>query len=223
MTSKIPRARKESSTSEALIDATEAILLDEGYSAISTRKIGERAGVKSPLIHYYFKSIDDLYLAVFRRAVKRSGDILASQRPVMGMWESNEDPQARLGAELTALASHRPALRAELTAYAGRVRTQLVSELTKQLERDGAEPGIPPTVAAMLLTSVARQMRLEKGLGITSGHEETRTYIMQWLANLEDHGGGPPGLNLGLPTGQGGLKAPKGNRNKAKRPSSGDD
>ena len=58
---------ENSAMRDALIDATEQLIREEGYAAVSTRRIAAKAGVKGPLIHYYFNTIDDLYLAVFRR------------------------------------------------------------------------------------------------------------------------------------------------------------
>ncbi len=196
-----PGRRKQSddsATRNALIDATQALLLEEGYAAVSSRKIGERAGVKSPLIHYYFATIDDLYLAVFRRSVENSladhQAVLDSGRPLSALWEFSDDPRSRLGNELTALANHRPAIRDELVSHGDRIREIEVTALTRHFERKGLKAGISPAVAAMLLSSVTRQMRVERSLGITNGHQETREYFERWLAQYDATGEAPPGL-----------------------------
>lgn len=198
-----PGRRKQSDdsgTRNALIDATEALLIEEGYAAVSSRKIGEKAGVKPPLIHYYFASIDDLYLALFRRSVESSEEdyqaVLESQRPLAALWEFSDDPRSTLGAELLALANHRPALRAELAAYGQRVREIQVTALKRHLDGQSLKPGIPPIVAAYILSSVARQMRVEKTLGVTNGHQETLDYFQQWLGMFDAAGTAPPGLEV---------------------------
>jgi len=37
---------------DALLDAAEQLLVEIGYSAITTRKLAERAGVNHGLVHY---------------------------------------------------------------------------------------------------------------------------------------------------------------------------
>ena len=50
-----------------LLDAAEQLLIDEGYAAVTSRRVAEKAGLKPQLVHYYFRTMDDLFLEVFRR------------------------------------------------------------------------------------------------------------------------------------------------------------
>ncbi len=52
-----PRA---SATRERLLEAAILEIADKGIGGIRTRSVAERAGVNSALIHYHFKSMDDL-------------------------------------------------------------------------------------------------------------------------------------------------------------------
>jgi AcrR family transcriptional regulator len=186
---KAKKSPVDSATRVALIDAVEALLIEEGYAAISTRKIGERAGVKSPLIHYYFNSIDDLYLAVFRRSIEASIEgaeaVLAGRLPLSSLWSFESEPRAKLGSELTALANHRPALKAELAAYGERMMDIQVAAVERRIAQVDVKPQLPPVVAVMLLNSVTRELRLENALGLSRGHAETRAYLQKWLDRFE--------------------------------------
>ena len=42
------------------MDAAEQLLLEEGYAAVTSRRVGARAGLKPQLVHYYFRTMDDL-------------------------------------------------------------------------------------------------------------------------------------------------------------------
>ena len=42
-------------------------MLDEGYAAVTSRRVAARARLKPQLVHYYFRTMDDLFLEVFRR------------------------------------------------------------------------------------------------------------------------------------------------------------
>ncbi|EUA30299.1 bacterial regulatory s, tetR family protein [Mycobacterium xenopi 4042] len=50
-----------------LLDAAEQLMLEEGYAAVTSRRVAQKAALKPQLVHYYFRTMDDLFLAAFRR------------------------------------------------------------------------------------------------------------------------------------------------------------
>src|ERR1041384_4891373 len=80
-----------------LVEAADSILIAEGAHAISARQVAEQAGLKPQLVHYYFKTMDDLLIAVFRRAqegyLQRHEEALASRQPLNALWKLNNEPQ----------------------------------------------------------------------------------------------------------------------------------
>ena len=40
---------------------------EEGYAAVTSRRVADAAGLKPQLVHYYFRTMEDLFLEVFRR------------------------------------------------------------------------------------------------------------------------------------------------------------
>ena len=72
-----PRTR---ATRAQLLDAAEQLMLEEGYAAVTSRRVGRKAGISPQLVHYYFRTMDDLFLEVFRRRAEegfapvRAGD-----------------------------------------------------------------------------------------------------------------------------------------------------
>src|SRR5215218_5058231 len=87
-----PRVGREA-TREALIAATAQIMLDEGYAAATSRRVAAKAGVKPALVHYYFPSMDDLFVAVLRAGaeanLKRQRQAFAETNPLHSLWEIN--------------------------------------------------------------------------------------------------------------------------------------
>src|SRR5688572_17461287 len=65
-----------------LLDAAERVMIAEGYAAVTSRRVAAEAGLKPQLVHYYFATMDDLFLAVFRRraevGLERQAAALAS-------------------------------------------------------------------------------------------------------------------------------------------------
>lgn len=180
-----------STTREALIDATECLLREEGYAAVSSRRIGAKAGVKGPLIHYYFSSIDDLYLAVFRRIIEaglvQMEAILASDRPLHALWNFAKDPlRARLTTEFMALANHRPAIRDEIAQVASETRLLQIEGITRYMKSKGIDPPFPIASIPVIMSSVSHLLSLETALGISDGHSETESVVENFLNSLEE-------------------------------------
>src|SRR4029077_6207565 len=82
-------------TREALIEATAQILLDEGYAAATSRRGGAKAGGKPALVHYYFPSMDDLFVAVLRDKaetnLQHQRDAIAEAKPLHALWQLSSD------------------------------------------------------------------------------------------------------------------------------------
>jgi AcrR family transcriptional regulator len=108
-----------------LLDAAEMLMLEDGYAAVTSRRLAARAGLKPQLVHYYFRTMDDLFLALCRRrdnqGLQRQALALASAQPLWALWDLGRDPRGTaMTIEFVALANHRKAIRAELAASAER-------------------------------------------------------------------------------------------------------
>ena len=75
---------------ETIVDAASALINAKGVRGLSLAEVGERLGLSSTSIAYYFKRRDDLAAACFERAL----DILAAQVEAAGREAT---PQARVG------------------------------------------------------------------------------------------------------------------------------
>lgn len=190
-TSKRRIGAEGSATRLKLLDAAQQLMLEEGYAAVTSRRVGAKAGLKPQLVHYYFRTMDDLFLAMFRRGAERNLErqrrAFDSPRPLRALWEFNGEPDGvALIAEFTALANHRPAIRKEVAAYAERFREQEAAALANLFAERGIDTGdLPPVVIPVLMTSVSRVLVMEHALGMKSGHAETRAAVEQWLDRLE--------------------------------------
>lgn len=70
-------AGKDKSTEQHIIDTAMHVFFTEGRLHATTQEIADAAGINRTLIHYYFRSRDQLFDAVFERA--RAGSIRESQ------------------------------------------------------------------------------------------------------------------------------------------------
>ncbi|WP_102143583.1 TetR/AcrR family transcriptional regulator [Mycobacterium hubeiense] len=184
------RAVRESATRRALIQATAQIMLDEGYAAATSRRVAAKAGVRPALVHYYFPSMDDLYLAVLRAGAEvnlhRQRDALTEEAPLHALWRLNSTQGAHLWMEFMALANHRKAIRSEIASYADRFRDLEESALAMALHAHQVDVDeFPPVVMSMIVASLARILLLERGLGITRGHAEAQEFIDRYLDRFD--------------------------------------
>jgi AcrR family transcriptional regulator len=188
---------EDSETRTALLDAAEQLILEEGYAAATSRRVAARAGLKPQLVHYYFRTMDDLFLALVRRGAERNLErqarALASPNPLRALWEISCDPSgSAMTMELSALSNHRKAIQAELSTYGDRFRALQSDALAGLLSRDGdAAPDIPPDVLSFLITSVSQILVMEEKLGMSRGHAELRAMVERYLDRFEGGGAEP--------------------------------
>ena len=185
-----------SATRDVILDATERVLVELGYGAVTTRRVAERGGLKAPLVHYYYKTTDDLLLATYRRGAERSlqrhAEAMAVDNPLRALWEVNTDPdRTALALEFMALANRHPTIRAEIGLYAEQIRAIEHVAISRYLRaQPGAEP-FSPMALTVILAAVARGLVMEAGVGIALGHAETQGEIDALLVRLSQSAASP--------------------------------
>jgi AcrR family transcriptional regulator len=185
---------ENSATRAALLDAAELLMQEEGYAAVTSRRLGGRAGVKPQLVHYYFRTMDDLFIAMFQRRADRvlefAAQALDSDQPLSALWDQSRDPtDVAMNLEFMALANHRKALRTAMGEFGDRLRRLQEQSLARYFERRGIEPQIPPGAVTLLLASVGQVLVLEATIGMSNAHAETAALVESYLRRLEGAGG----------------------------------
>jgi len=172
-----------------LMDAAEAILCDEGYIGISARNVATRAGFTKQLLYYYFRTMDDLILALVRRInerrLERFENALLSAEPLRALWALNTDPSgAALATELTAIASHRDAVRAEIVTSAQQFRALQARTVSKLVSKSGQKASDSAAAIVMIAAALAKTVVSEAALGLTEGHAEALTVVERMLTQF---------------------------------------
>src|SRR5579884_2082069 len=189
-------ARRE--TEDAFLDAAERLLIEVGYANISTRRLAEEAGANHGLVHYYFGSMEQLFVSVLERftdrLIARQRAMYAADVPFIEKWrtamayldEDRESGYQKIWYELQAMAWNKPELRERVA----RVRRQwfevLVEAFTKAADEYGLDPELVPGPAlAALVGTFNEGIILERLSGIRDGHAELLAMIDRWLVSLE--------------------------------------
>jgi len=170
-----------------LLNCAVQILRDEGASAVTARRLAEQVGLGRHIVHYYFGTLDEVFVAVMRDEGARSEEMLREAAKTGDALKLLWDSMLESGTvilELMKLAIHHPSIAREYKIYTDRFR-HAVSEI---LEQYAAAHGIvlpaSPSATALLLQSVATNIAIERSLDISVGHDDSQKALLDWLSGV---------------------------------------
>lgn len=173
-----------------LLDAAERVMGRDGYPAVTSRNVGNEAGVNQKLVFYYFQNMEELVVATFRR---RSEGFLAelealqnSATPVRSLWALISHRSGRLVIEFMAMSTRNEALRKEVAAYSARANQLINSVLERALAaapKEGCTAS--PAIVNFAMASLARNLILESELGLLDSPAELTASIESWIDELD--------------------------------------
>ena len=193
-----PSTRAE--TEDAFLDAAERLLIEVGYSGISTRRLAEEAGANHGLVHYYFGSMENLFVRVLERFTE---SLIARQREMYGRtdisgaekWRTamgylESDLAAgypKIWLELQALGWNRP----DIAERVAQVNSEWRAVLTDAFDRIMGEYGVdreqfPLAAVVSLVLTFNEGIMVERLSGISTGHRDLLEMVERWLESLEE-------------------------------------
>jgi TetR/AcrR family transcriptional regulator len=178
-------------TRETILNATESIMVEEGYSAVTSRRVAEKAALKSQLVHYHFGTMDDLFVAVYERSEKeflqRHLRAVSSENPLRALWDLSVHPtRTRLSQEFIALSARRKSMRKITARVLEQIHSINAIFIAKYLERSGLDvDDYPPLVISHIINGLSRALVNEESMGISIGRAEVLAFAERWLSSLE--------------------------------------
>jgi AcrR family transcriptional regulator len=185
-------------TEERFLDAAERLLVDVGYANISTRRLAEEAGANHGLVHYYFGSMQHLFLRVLERfterLIARQREMYAAPTPFIEKWRAAmsfldqdlENGYQKVWFELQAMAWNHPELKEHLARVHSQWRGVLREAFANAMEKYGLdEEHFPLEAMTALVLTFNEGIILERLGGITQGQTELLAMIDRWLVSLE--------------------------------------
>lgn len=170
-----------------LIQAAVEIINTEGYAALSARTLAERVGLKRQIVHYYFRTMEDLLLAVVRHfgeeALARLKQTMESESPLRAIWQEEPDASATSHAFM-AMSKHLPRIREEVELYFRKSHELKVEAVAAYFAAKASPPELSPAVAVTIVQSIAQGLKEQEFLGRVSGQAETKALMEDWLAKL---------------------------------------
>lgn len=183
---------ERSKTRGLLLEAAEELMRAEGYAAVTSRRLAAHAGLKPQLVHYYFRTMDDLFLELFNRTAEqylaRQSALLDAPEPLAALWDISFDRQwGVLAAEFVALANHRKAIGAAIAEFGERSRKIVTEILTRVfVEKHVDTAKWPPVALAFTMECIARSLVSEIALGMSSGHKEFLELFPRFVEQLSE-------------------------------------
>jgi AcrR family transcriptional regulator len=195
-----PAPSTRADTENAFLDAAERLLIEVGYSGISTRRLAEEAGANHGLVHYYFGSMENLFVRVLERFTER---LISRQREMyarpdispLEKWRTaiaylESDLAAgypKIWLELQALGWNQP----DIAERVGRVNGQWRAVLTEAFDEMMDEYGLdrerfPLEAMVGLVMTFNVGIMVERLSGITAGHRDLLRMVERWLESLEE-------------------------------------
>jgi AcrR family transcriptional regulator len=176
------------------LDAAEAVMLQDGYAAVTSRRLETETGLK---LHYHFGTVDELFIAVVRRRgesnLARLADAFASPEPLRAWWRMASDRRgSRLLVEITAAANHRPALRAEVAEIARESRRVEIEALERLVDEYGIDRDVfPPSLLGVTVQGLAFAMAYDQVAGFETAQEEASAAMNRFVDHLEERRSAP--------------------------------
>jgi len=181
----------------ALLDAAERLLVERGHAGITTRSLANEAGVNNGLVHYYFGSMEEVFVQTLERftdrLIERQRAMYGAEGPFIDKWRTAwefqeddlDDGYSKIWLELQAMAWNRPELRERLAHIESEWREVLTEAFGQALEEYGVADRFPTDAVVAMVMTFVQGFALERLLGITTGHDALLTWIREWLESLE--------------------------------------
>ena len=182
----------------AFLDAAERLLVEKGYSAITTRHLAAEAGLNPGLVHYYFGSIDEVLVQVAERftarLTTRQREMYASDAPFLEKWRTatrylEEDLAAgypKVFFELSALSWNRPRLQERVQALQSGWRAILTEAFERAADEYGLDrEDVPVDVLVALVMTFQQGLHLQRLSGIADGHAALLAWVDGRIESLE--------------------------------------
>lgn len=155
-------ARRNPASADAILDAAEAVLLENGYAGFSIEAVARRARAGKPTIYRWWPSKAALLLEVYQRQKRDidyggtasvEEDMFRFLRSLLRQWR--DTPTGSTFRSLIAEAQSDSAAAAALADYARERRSHTGKIVERAIARGEVRPDIDPTLVADMLASYA--------------------------------------------------------------------
>jgi AcrR family transcriptional regulator len=195
------RAQQRAATRQAILDATVACLIDDGYSALATRRIAARAGIAQSTLMHHFPTREELLTEAVTnlalRMTEQALDIVDLEhiaRPdrreavLDQAWAEFTSPPALAAAQLWAAAWAEPELTPTLRDIEERLTRIILGAAGAFLPELAEDRRLPVLIDAvvMLIRGLVMAIPISGIEDVNRRWEAMKPFLMQAAAQLLD-------------------------------------
>lgn len=185
------KGAESSSVRMALIEAAQDIIREEGTAAVTTGRLAKELDLSRHIIHYYFGTVEDLFIAVMRHEGDAAAlwyeQVIASDAPLRSLWAHPGVLGSRT-LEYLAMALRSKAIEAEVRRSTEALRSLFRRAIELHLARHNLTSNVPPAAIAIMILAIARTLDSSERLGVSEGNHETKMLVEGWIEMFERTG-----------------------------------
>ena len=184
---------------QRLVELAREIIHEEGCAAVTAGRLAKQVGLGRPTVHYYFGTIEELFVAVIRHegeeVRKWLAEALKTGNPLRVIWNPSRE-LVPLTFELIAMAIRSEAIQAETRRYTELYRDMLTTAIERYLVERGLKTNAPPIAIGLIVQGLSQALAGDSACGVSAGHRETEALVEGWISTFEQSGNWPVGSAL---------------------------
>src|SRR5690348_5384291 len=170
---------------ERFLDAAERLLVEMSWGEVTVRRLATAAGLNHGLVHYYFGSMEEVFVQVLERfttrLIERQREMYGADMPFLEKWRTAigyldadlDSGYQKIWYELQAMAWNRPDLRDRVARVNAEWRAVLTEAFSDAMREYGIDRRQFPVEAVVALVMTFNEgIMLERLSGISAGHNE---------------------------------------------------
>lgn len=188
--------REDSQTRAVLLKAALKLMRAEGYAAVTSRRLAAFANLKPQLVHYYFRTMDELFEELFRQGAERYLSVLREigdqEDSLVRLWELCCNREVAVQTiEFLALANRQASIKELMTHYSQEYNTIQSGIIRRAMAKAGVDARKwPPETVALIMENLPRILAIGDEVGVKPSYEEAKDFMSRLLNEIFERSDG---------------------------------
>lgn len=182
--------REDSETRATLLNAALELMHCEGYAAVTSRRLATFAELKPQLVHYYFRTMDELFEDLFRKEADRYLSTLKAideaEDSLVRLWELCCNRQIAVQTiEFLGLANRNPNIKILMIKYnqeCSVIQCRIIEKAMTKGDVDSKK--WPPEIVALIMENLPRILAIGDEVGLKPSYDEAKDFMSRLIAEI---------------------------------------